>query len=130
MIRNWAIGVVLLGSWVAASATAQWTNIMQTHRSVVQMDAGSIKRQGSIVKAWTREVYSVPYSPAAGLTPMKARTMEFIVNCSTRQFAEGPFSAYNAYGDVLYDTPGMPSTFVDAIPDTIGEKVITVACGK
>lgn len=126
-LRNVLIVVIFsLPTWAEA---AIWSAVISTGKMRAEMDIASFMRQGNIVTAWEREVYSEPEQAQPGDFYFKSSKALIRYNCDTRTvdmlmkvYYADDGSEIKTISASVYGRPNY------VIPDTDAEQKFEYAC--
>lgn len=126
-LRNALIAVIFsLPAWAEA---AIWSAVISTGKMRAEMDVASFMRQGNIVTAWEREVYSEPEQARPGDFYFKSSKALIRYSCDVRT-ADMLMKVY--YADDGSEIKTISASFYGrpnyVIPDTDAEQKFEYAC--
>jgi hypothetical protein len=130
--RDKYVGALLVAAVLApAQASAEWEYVIESATDMYFADRSTIKKQGKYTLMWqlTNSV------PSASPEEVKSRKTLLIYDCATKTYGSKAHLYYSGYmgsGEVI-DSEFLSVEeveFIDLVPDSVGQDVFKIACGK
>jgi hypothetical protein len=129
-MRSLVIGVILLACVAPAAAAQKWKDIGKTvSGNVVSVDPRSVKRDGNLVSATVRVVFTPPVKAARGTWASSKTTATF--DCTKRYLAakENVFYSDVNSTKVIERTVNKQPGFGPALGGSLGGVAVDYLCG-
>lgn len=127
------IVTALLALVTGTAVASDWQPVGSNENVSFSMDVASLVRDGPIVRAWVREVYTSPKSFDVGIAMATLSRTYF--DCAKRRSAIKKATWYldEGFKNVVRSSPETSDAlleWVDVPPDTFDEGLLDFACSK
>lgn len=125
--------VALMLVLVSIEAMAEWVNVGDASNNslTVYINSATIRRNGNMVKMWTLLDYKTAEVTAKGIPFLSSKSQKEY-DCKeerVRGIALVFTSGNMGQGDVIFDD-NYVDNWVSISPDSVGERLWKIACGK
>ncbi|CAD6562654.1 surface-adhesin E family protein [Paraburkholderia sabiae] len=127
MLRKAAIAGVFLTSFSLAHAS-DWHPIAGNNDGTIEIDLGTVSRNGPLVKVWLRQIFSNGKADTAYPRPIGSKQTHWYLDCKRRAIAQGEIFVRDMQQDIMFQSRGTPNDFQDVVPDSTGEAVLETIC--
>jgi hypothetical protein len=116
---------------VASPAYAEWTPISSNDEFTTYVDGATIRRNGNLAKMWPLIDYKTVKK--SNYDSYLSSKMQMEYDCKeekSRMLALSWFSGQMGNGTVVYNNGAVEGKWSPISPDSIGEELWKIACGK
>jgi hypothetical protein len=117
---------------VSANSYAEWTESDVSDEFTEYVDRATIRRNGNFVKMWDLADYKTVRKSASNDSYLSSKS-QIEYDCKeekSRILAFTRFSGQMGHGTVVYNSGAFEDTWSPISPESIGESLWKIACGK
>jgi len=129
------LALALMLAVMSGSAAAGWERVggkKEGREIYAYVDRSTIEKSGSMAKMWVLVNYKTAQSDPPDLKPFLSSKAQLEYDCEDKRIRTLTYSFHSARsggGSVVYTNP-VPDEWQSVSPDTMGETLWKVACGK
>ena len=130
-MKQLLLGLMLL--MTATAANAEWTAIDSADNFIQYVDRATIRRNGNLVKMWSLQNFKTVQKSAAGGESYLSVKEQWEYDCKEekkRVLAFSWFDGKMGSGKVVYSDSDFRDKWSPVGPESIGEILWKIACGK
>ncbi|MBI4809364.1 MAG: hypothetical protein HY799_10515 [Nitrosomonadales bacterium] len=122
---------MVVGLMLSAQAlAAEWLPVKQGEDTVREIDAGSIKRKGALVKFVARHTFVDRNEYMVGRREVKYLLITSLANCGARTLAQVAIAAYDENMDLISKQQIQLPPDNAVTPDSIDESALNYICAN